>query len=147
MSDSRKKEQRKQALLRMGINDKTLTTCSTCNNNNSVKRYKFRSRNGSWSVIDWCHYCVKVADRNIPRIPLSIATNFRSLPEFEESFRNEKPIIPCHVCGSFNNVEYHHWSPISIFGEEGYLWPGSYLCSDCHKRWHYIMKNRRNNYV
>ncbi len=42
----------------------------------------------------------------------------------------------CEVCGSGEGVEYHHWAPFHLFGDEANMWPGFDLCRYCHQEWH-----------
>jgi hypothetical protein len=46
---------------------------------------------------------------------------------------------PCATCHRLAVVEYHHWAPSHLFGEEADYWPGSMLCRRCHERWHRIV--------
>lgn len=50
----------------------------------------------------------------------------------------------CEVCGG-NGVEYHHWAPTHLFGDEADKWPCSYLCRACHKKWHDIVTPNMSN--
>jgi hypothetical protein len=43
---------------------------------------------------------------------------------------------PCEKCGSYRQVETHHWAPRYLFGNEAWEWPTSLLCRECHRRWH-----------
>lgn len=45
---------------------------------------------------------------------------------------------PCERCGSLEGTEYHHWAPSALF-DDADNWPTSYLCRDCHNRWHHIV--------
>ena len=49
---------------------------------------------------------------------------------------------PCAVCGSFG-TELHHWAPKEFFDWEADHWPTSYLCRDCHVRWHNTLREAR----
>ncbi len=42
----------------------------------------------------------------------------------------------CEACGSRAGVEWHHWAPFHLFGDEAEQWPKSSLCRACHQRWH-----------
>lgn len=54
-----------------------------------------------------------------------------------EDYTNNNP--PCERCKA-TGTELHHWAPRHLF-EDADLWPQSYLCSDCHKRWHTVIPN------
>jgi len=45
--------------------------------------------------------------------------------------------IKCERCGA-NEGERHHWAPSHLF-EDAEQWPVSYLCRDCHAKWHRIV--------
>lgn len=47
----------------------------------------------------------------------------------------------CEVCGA-EGAENHHWAPFYLFGEEADMWPQSYLCPACHRRWHEVVTPR-----
>ncbi len=44
----------------------------------------------------------------------------------------------CEVCGK-EGAENHHWAPYALFGGESEKWPRSYLCQECHSKWHRIV--------
>ncbi len=44
----------------------------------------------------------------------------------------------CEVCGK-EGAENHHWAPYALFGGESERWPRSYLCQECHAKWHRIV--------
>ena len=44
----------------------------------------------------------------------------------------------CEVCEN-DGVEKHHWAPYHLFGDESEQWPTSYLCRECHKKWHNVV--------
>ena len=46
---------------------------------------------------------------------------------------------PCAVCGTFG-TELHHWAPREFFDYEADAWPTSWLCVECHARWHNTMR-------
>ena len=46
---------------------------------------------------------------------------------------------PCGKCLSTEGVEVHHWAPAAIFPDSD-EWPVSYLCKDCHTKWHNAMR-------
>jgi hypothetical protein len=46
---------------------------------------------------------------------------------------------PCERCGAAT-VELHHWAPGALF-VDAWLWPTSYLCRPCHRRWHDTMEH------
>jgi uncharacterized protein YlaI len=54
------------------------------------------------------------------------------LPECANYSTNE----PCAACGTIGFLELHHWAPRHLFGNDSDNWPTSYLCPDCHQRWH-----------
>ncbi|MBU2052495.1 hypothetical protein KKH13_04800 [Patescibacteria group bacterium] len=45
----------------------------------------------------------------------------------------------CEVCGSVDNIEYHHCAPRHLFGDDADKWPISRLCRKCHIKWHQIV--------
>ena len=47
----------------------------------------------------------------------------------------------CEVCGA-PFAELHHWAPRSLFPGEYEYWPKSYLCPDCHNKWHKIVTSK-----
>ena len=51
----------------------------------------------------------------------------------------DKRLPFCEVCGSTVNIEYHHWAPRFLFGDEADKWLTSRLCKECHDRWHQIV--------
>jgi hypothetical protein len=56
------------------------------------------------------------------------------------------PSRRCARCGSSSKgVELHHWEPRDVFDDFD-EWPKSWLCPECHKRWHERMDGyRRRN--
>lgn len=52
---------------------------------------------------------------------------------------------PCRRCGSFQQIEQHHWMPEYLFElmsdkeKEDGRWPTDYLCRSCHMNWHRIV--------
>lgn len=59
---------------------------------------------------------------------------------YEKGFNDQDPVYAtnievCEVCGSVG-AEFHHWAPYHLFGQEANRWPTSYLCVECHNRWH-----------
>lgn len=45
---------------------------------------------------------------------------------------------PCERCGSQDGTERHHWAPHHLFSDAD-DWPTSYLCRQCHTRWHQVV--------
>lgn len=43
--------------------------------------------------------------------------------------------VRCGCNGLERSVELHHWAPRAIFSDAE-DWPKSFLCSECHDRWH-----------
>lgn len=46
--------------------------------------------------------------------------------------------LPCERCGSSEGSEKHHWAPKHLFNDAE-TWPKSYLCRECHARWHAVV--------
>lgn len=49
----------------------------------------------------------------------------------------------CERCGSYKQIEEHHWAPIHLF-PDGWEWPTSLLCRECHVRWHQVVTPNMN---
>jgi len=110
--------------------------CYKCGTRTDVKRYRRILRDGHWQVFDYCHFCNWRSDF----IPLDMVSNFKELPIFnEELLIRPRQVKCCVVCGSLNEVHMHHWAPIKLFGDEAAIWPISFLCADCHRKWHNII--------
>lgn len=45
---------------------------------------------------------------------------------------------PCARCGSFQQIQNHHWAPYHLF-DDANDWPQSPLCAICHRRWHAVV--------
>ena len=50
----------------------------------------------------------------------------------------------CEVCNK-EGAEQHHWAPWHLFDNEANKWPVSYLCEECHKKWHRIVTPNMSN--
>ncbi len=68
-------------------------------------------------------------------------------PIGEYCFKDNRRVYgthPCARCGSMEGTELHHWAPVSIFGwSEAERWPKAWLCTDCHTRWHRMMRRAK----
>ena len=78
------------------------------------------------------HKLVKQANIDIEELP--ITDDYR----FNTFCSKCNASIFCYVCGS-PGVEYHHWGPKHLFGDDADKWPTAYLCYDCHQKWHNIV--------
>lgn len=45
---------------------------------------------------------------------------------------------PCEHCGA-EDTQRHHWAPQAIF-DDPEEWPTAWLCRDCHRHWHDMMR-------
>lgn len=56
-----------------------------------------------------------------------------------KELQSSTPPPVCEVCGK-EGAELHHWAPSAIFGHhEAEKWPTSFLCQQCHARWHHLV--------
>lgn len=98
----------------------------------------------------YCCDCGKVymADCVKKKYAHDYAINNGTLKYIQTVQIKEEEQEKCEVCGTLG-VEYHHWAPTHLFGDEADKWPCSYLCRACHKKWHDIvtpnMSQRKNN--
>jgi hypothetical protein len=87
------------------------------------------SANGCRQYRLCCSQCGKVCDRAILKSKLDARTLARS-----PIIRRNNHDCECARCGN-PATELHHWAPFEVFKAEFDLWPTSYLCLDCHRRW------------
>lgn len=106
--------------------------CPKCKQKHTWKLGKRIVSNGSTQYPFFCgqcgyittHYAKKAIAEKMTPPPLEL-TQAREMPE-------------CVVCGKIG-AEYHHWAPRYIFGGDCENWPKSYLCVECHLKWHSLV--------
>ena len=93
---------------------------------------KQKNRGGSWQYRYMCQGCEYLVPKYVKKADV-IAAGLD--PE-------EVPIAgarhKCEVCNN-DGAQLHHWAPWALFGAEADKWPQSYLCPQCHTRWHQIV--------
>ncbi|MEA1998338.1 MAG: hypothetical protein U9N61_03300 [Euryarchaeota archaeon] len=107
--------------------------CRHCERKTSIMLGRTIARNGVSQVYWVCLACGKPAEKN-RYIPHEVLKNkgielkqIRVVEDYSE-------VELCARCGK-PNTEYHHWAPQYLFDDAG-LWPGDYLCTECHRKWH-----------
>jgi hypothetical protein len=93
---------------------------------------KQKNRGGAWQFRYMCQGCEYMVPKYLKKSDV-VAAGLD--PE-------EMPISgarnTCEVCGN-DGAQNHHWAPYAFFGNEADNWPQSFLCIDCHSRWHKIV--------
>jgi len=117
--------------------------CKRCNNETGyLARYIKASGIVAvrW-VCDWCEDYTTAGD--LPRSILTDVSVHRDhpipiddLPLRIDNRGDDSPL--CAVCDS-NEVEYHHWAPVSLFPDWDHV-PGVYLCPMHHQEWHHRLR-------
>lgn len=83
---------------------------------------------GSVQIRNRCLDCRAIGNHNHPHAE---HPNMDSYPVVQ-NYTTWAP--KCERCGS-SGTELHHWAPRALF-DDCELWPKSYLCRPCHRRWH-----------
>jgi hypothetical protein len=99
---------------------------------------EIRAQNNARQFKPFCRSCRRVGG----------AVPHSALTEAEKSqvrlLRNHVGEIACARCGQADRgVEVHHWAPSEFFQLESFNWPTSYLCIECHQRWHVVINGAR----
>jgi hypothetical protein len=97
------------------------------------------ARNGRKQYRPRCFSCGHYPRRLILNIPHRLLTPAERETASILRVNNPKPRQQCVRCGTWAEVEVHHWAPRAKFVdcEE---WPTSALCRECHIRWHQVME-------
>lgn len=53
---------------------------------------------------------------------------------------DSETVESCSVCGTLAVLEWHHYAPRALFGDDADNWPCGALCHACHVRWHKTMR-------
>jgi hypothetical protein len=97
--------------------------------------------NGARELVWWCqtHERVEGSVRRWEKDPALHDEGYTSATQVPVIHGNRNnPRLPlCERCGS-RGVEEHHWAPHHLF-DDSWDWPTSFLCRDCHMRWHRII--------
>lgn len=123
----------------------TVPKCNHCGKSKSVKLRRQFAGNGAQQFTWYCLDCDKVANNQSPWIKKSLIEQWIKsgrLPSIESipvihDYRENHSCEVCHAIGA----EYHHWFPQCFYDDisDHNDWPGSYLCKDCHDKWHEIV--------
>lgn len=97
---------------------------------------KIRCANGSFQ---YKAYCLECGGKGT-NFPYSAIVG---LDEDRIPVISDHEAVPCERCGSREGWERHHWAPIHLF-EDAEEWPKSYLCRECHAKWHRVVTPRMN---
>lgn len=121
--------------LRRRVLDMYLTTpCWRCPEQN----YEIAAIVAANGVIQFklrCTTCHRISGGAIARFKLTETE--RGTVETIRS--NINPNNACSHCGEWTRgVELHHWAPFGQFTDSD-NWPTSFLCIDCHRKWHETM--------
>lgn len=119
----------------------TMKKCEKCGSGNMKVGWTCTA-SGS-TVFPWyCEDCNFVFAKYVKK---EVAEKLNADPQYGELklvktrtqkyFERTGQEINCEVCG-LNEGELHHWAPQYLFGSDADLWPMSYLCRACHKKWH-----------
>lgn len=87
--------------------------------------------NGSEQIRQRCDTCGRILGRAFNRNRFT-PEQLENMAIAEDRSGTNPPCVRCGCWGT----EEHHWAPRSTFGDEAFLWPTSWLCRDCHIRWH-----------
>jgi hypothetical protein len=95
-------------------------------------------RNGIKQVVRYCDGCQ--AQQNVKKHGHDVG----NLPVIRDNRRGccdghgcpTCSIVSCEHCGSYRDLQLHHWAPWALFGAECNEWPTSWLCQPCHALWH-----------
>lgn len=108
--------------------------------------------NGVKQVFRRCKFCWLKTRGVIRHRDLPPHIHIDALPILRDNLRDcclgvgcQSCSYPCARCGGYRSVERHHWAPWHLFPNEAHEWPTSYLCRECHRRWHSIVTPRMGN--
>lgn len=109
--------------------------CENCGSDRVVFGIRIIS-SGYKTVIARCMNCGRRPQKNMTAYHVA-HFNLDKLAVWENNVPKSEP---CAKCGSTDGSQYHHWAPRSVFADAE-EWPGDYLCPDCHKRWHVVIRD------
>ena len=100
--------------------------------------WKSRTQSGKWEVWVGCSSegCYKRARLKKPH--WNLVGDFDQL----EVGKDNLDTTPCEHCGNTEGVEYHHYAPKELFGNDCNNWPIGPLCITCHVLWHQTMNRQ-----
>lgn len=92
-------------------------------------------QSGAIAIAAYCLSCGRVAtkDAYIPKRRFSLA----QIDEMAIEHDYSNSALVCCVEGCTNHdVEWHHFAPKGIFGEDAEKWPKAWVCKAHHDDWH-----------
>ena len=95
------------------------------------------SRSGTSMFANYCDRCGGRVGKWIPHTRVEQTTQTAIAQAITDTpVEKRREAHPCERC-AHPYSEHHHWAPRHLFGEqEAAQWPTSWLCTDCHLRWH-----------
>lgn len=106
-------------------------TVSAADHVGGFDHVRVRIGNGSEQIRQRCRSCDGLVGMAYGRSRFT-ADQIAAMPLAEDWTRTRPPCVRCGAWGT----EEHHWAPRAVFGPESDLWPTSWLCPNCHQRWH-----------
>lgn len=98
----------------------------------TVSLGKVKCSNGT---IQYKAYCQECGGHGSP-LPYK---DIEGLDDQQIPLVHSQDAVPCERCGSPDGSEEHHWAPWHLFGDDAMTWPTSYLCLECHVKWHRVV--------
>jgi hypothetical protein len=108
--------------------------CQKCGEITTVTLARNITHAGAYNIFWLCNVCHDNASGSakwIPHAPIKeFGIDIETIPVHKDG-----RVEVCAICGG-TGVDWHHWAPRHLFGDECEEWPGAWLCRHHHQYWH-----------